>query len=147
MTISRKYQRGNFSMFPAGTTAGQEPPSPPTVTLGDHVLSEFVGIDEELHVDPDGDLRATKLSSTLSQTNEWVVNADKGGDYGSAFETRLTKNSGDDPISGDTVGSYLTIDTGRNWNWATGSSYDFTLDIREIANPGSNIDSANITQF
>jgi hypothetical protein len=128
--------------------AAGSPPQPPTVTLAaSYELSEFVGIDEEVFVDSDGDLRLTVISTVTSQANAWVDNADKGGSYGSDFETRLTKNSGDDPISGDTVGSWLTINTGRTWAWGTGSTYNFTLEIREIAAPGTNIDSTTISQF
>jgi hypothetical protein len=136
------------STWSFGTTAAAEQvQTVATVTLDDQALSEFVAVDEELHIDPDGRLRATKLSVTVAVANNWVANADWDGDYSATFEVRLTKNSGDDPDSGDSVGSYLTIDTGRNWNWATGTTYDFTLDIREIANPGTNIDTCNITSF
>ena len=123
-------------------------PAPPTVQMeASYQMSEFVGIDETLTVYGDGDLEITVISTESSQANAWVINADKGGSYGSDFETRLTKNSGDDPISGDSVGSYLTINTSRVWAWATGSTYNFTLDIREIAEPSTNIDTTTISQF
>ena len=131
----------------AAAAAGGGIPDPPTVQMAaSYQLSEFLGIDEDVTVRNDGDLILTVFSTDSSQANAWVANADKGGDYSNLFEVRFTRNSGAFPSSGDSLSTWLTIVTDREWSFSTGSVYNYTLEIREIANTSNN-DSTTLSNF
>ncbi len=117
---------------------------PPTVTLDATIdCYEIAGGNVELAVEGNGNLERTLLTET-SLSNNWVADGDKGGNYGSLFEVRLSKTAGTDPSTNPGLGTWLTINTERRWIWGPTDSFDGTLEVREIANPGTNIDSATI---
>lgn len=115
----------------------------PVVTLDVTIeIYELVGADVVLSLDDHGDLVRTLLTE-VTLIDNWVDEADKGGNYDGMFEVMLSKSAGTDPSTGPSLANWHTITGTIEWTWGPTDEMDGTLDVREILDTG-NTDSATI---
>lgn len=116
--------------------------SVPAVNLDATItLFSLVG-NVQLRCDTDGNLLRTALAFTGLPDN-YVDDADIQSGIGQFYECRLQQSSGTAP-SGPALNTFHQINVSRTWTWAETDEFDGTLTVREIANPGTNVDSATI---
>jgi hypothetical protein len=88
-----------------------------TFALGGYAVNQQSQITLRLFSDGSADhtFVTTDTSNDPPTSEEWLPSADQETGIGAEFECRLTVNSGDAPTGGDSTGSWLRLDTDREW--------------------------------
>ena len=101
----------------------------------------------KIQVNSNGDVEEWALGTWLAQNSgtEWI---DDAGATAADYECFLTKVSGTDPSSGDSLDTWYDCDTSRNWTWLNNieatQSFAGTLTIREKIHHANAV-SASVT--
>ena len=98
-------------------------------------VNDTGGVSGGLTVRSDGGITFNNIASTH-------YGSPANANFGQYYEARLVKNSGSNPFSGPSLGSFHSLGTNRAWNWNTSLPLTFsgTVTVREIAR-NANTDS------
>lgn len=147
-----KRQRGNFAMFPAGTTAAAGGGA--VVLTGPKLISDsrfsLPGTaDARISFENDGELKGVRLNTTdIDYTGEWWSAEPEIG-IGNSYAARyISGGSGVWDTSAATVNNWITISTTRQWgvtrNTTGSESANATFEVGPTPS-GPADDSAGVT--